>query len=221
MIYYLDIFNFNYSKFWIFKLMGSYTFNKTIFNSSGLEFFKLLGTGSRNGFSIYPDFSTYITISSFIDEESRLNFLNHYLLKQMIDKSSFRIEKLIEPYQSKGTWNGINPFKINSSYRGGEILVLTRARVRPIKILNFLINTSYASKSIKGFKGVSFYKGIGELPVIEQATVSIWDNENFMKKYAYENRSHQDVISKSRKQNWYSEEMFMRFNVLETREYNG
>ena len=138
MIYYLDIFNFNNSKFWIFKLMGSYTFNKTIFNSSGLEFFKLLGTGSRNGFTIYPDFSTYITISSFIDEESRLNFLNHDLLKQMVDKSSFRIEKLIEPYQSKGTWNGVNPFKISSSYRDGEILVLTRARVRPIKILNFL-----------------------------------------------------------------------------------
>lgn len=201
--------------------MGSYTYNKTIFNSSGLEFFKLLGTGSRNGFSIYPDFSTYITISSFIDEESRSSFLNHDLFKQMVDKSSFRVEKLIEPYQSKGTWHGINPFKINSSYRDGEILVLTRARVRPIKILNFLINTLYASKSIKGFKGVSFYKGIGELPIIEQATVSIWDNENFMKKYAYENKSHQDVISKSRKQNWYSEEMFMRFNVLETREYDG
>lgn len=219
MIYYLDIFNFSNSKFWIFKLMGSYTFNKTIFNSSGLEFFKLLGTGSRNGFSIYPDFSTYVTISSFIDHESRLSFLNHHLFKQMIEKSSFRREKLIEPYQSKGTWNRINPFKINSPYRDREILVLTRARVRPKKILNFLINTSYASESIKGFKGVSFYKGVGELPIIEQATVSIWDNENLMKKYSYENKSHEDIILKSRKQNWYSEEMFVRFNVLETREY--
>ena len=64
-------------------------------------------------------------------------------------------------------------------------LVLTRARVKLNKLINFLVNTSLAAKSIKSHSGAEFYKGIGELPIIEQATVSIWMSEKSMRDYAY------------------------------------
>ena len=47
----------------MFKLMGAYTFNKKLLNHDGLKFIKLLGTGSKDGFSIIPDFTSYVMIS--------------------------------------------------------------------------------------------------------------------------------------------------------------
>ena len=50
-------FNYKNNKWWAFKQMGLY---KTHFNNiDGLNFYKMLGTGSSPGFSMYPDFSTY------------------------------------------------------------------------------------------------------------------------------------------------------------------
>ena len=50
-------FKFNKNLWWAFKQMGMH---KTYFeNIDGLIFYKMLGTGSSPGFSMYPDFSTY------------------------------------------------------------------------------------------------------------------------------------------------------------------
>ena len=89
----------------------------------------------------------------------------------------------------------INPFKNDSSYKGGKILILTRARVRFQKLLEFLISTSTASKSIKNHSGALYYKGVGELPIIEQSTISIWESEEKMKLYAYGNSDHMKIIT--------------------------
>ena len=45
----------------MFKLMGNYTFNKNLFDFKNQKFIKLLGTGSKEGFSVFPDFSNYHT----------------------------------------------------------------------------------------------------------------------------------------------------------------
>ena len=87
------------------------------------------------------------------------------------------------------------------------------------KLINFLINTSLAAKSIKSHNGAEFYKGIGELPVIEQATISIWESEQKMKDYAYSDKNHLKIINKARKDKWYSEELFVRSNILSLKEF--
>ena len=60
----------------MFKLMGTYTFNKNLFNCSGLKFIKLMGTGSNDGFSLIPDFSTYVMISSWENDHYRRKFIS-------------------------------------------------------------------------------------------------------------------------------------------------
>ncbi len=123
--------------------MGSYTFNKNILKYRGQEFFKLLGTGSKNGFSVFPDFSNYAMISSWKDDSDRKAFLEkNKIMTTILSKCHERIEIKIDPYEFKGSWNQHNPFKNDSSYKGEKILILTRARVRFQKILEFLINTS-------------------------------------------------------------------------------
>ena len=58
----------------MFKLMGAYTFNKSLINDNGLKFIKLFGTGSRDGFSLIPDFSSYVIITSWENDHFRKNF---------------------------------------------------------------------------------------------------------------------------------------------------
>ena len=200
--------------------MGAYTFNKNLINTDGLKFIKLFGTGSREGFSLIPDFSSYVIISSWENDHFRKKFIaKNSIINEIINRSSSRVEIKIDPYSFKGSWNGINPFKNSSLYSGGKIIVITRARVRFNKLINFLINTSLAAKSIKSHNGAEFYKGIGELPIIEQATISIWKSEQEMKDYAYSDKNHLKIINKARKDKWYSEELFVRSNILSLNEF--
>ena len=204
----------------MFKLMGAYTFNKSLINFDGLKFVKLLGTGSKDGFSMIPDFSSYVMITSWENDDFRKKFINeNKLFQEIINKSSKRIEIKIDPYNYIGSWNGINPFKNKSSYKEGKIIVLTRARVRLNKLINFFISTSSAAKSINSRKGAEYYKGVGELPIIEQATISIWKSEQSMKDYAYSDQSHLKIIHKARKNKWYSEELFVRSNIISSKEF--
>ena len=218
--YYIDQFYFKKHKFWMFKLMGAYTFDKKLLNHDGLKFIKLLGTGSKDGFSIIPDFTSYVMISVWESDVLRKKFTNkNKLFKEIINKSSKRVEIKIDPYNYVGSWNGINPFINKSSYKVGKIIVLTRARVRLNKLINFFISTSSAAKSINSKKGAEYYKGVGELPIIEQATISRWESEQSMKDYAYSDKSHLKIIHKARKNNWYSEELFVRSNIISLKEF--
>ncbi|MBL6654759.1 MAG: spheroidene monooxygenase [Flavobacteriaceae bacterium] len=205
----------------MFKLMGAYTFNKSLISFNGLKFIKLFGTGSNGGFSLIPDFSSYVMITSWKNDNYRKKFVGeNNIINKIISKSSKRVEIKIDPYNFNGSWNGINPFKNISSYGGGKIIVLTRARVKISKLINFLVNTSLAAKSIKSQNGAEFYKGIGELPIIEQATISIWMSEKSMRDYAYSDKNHLKIINKARKDKWYSEELFVRSNILYLKEFN-
>ena len=200
--------------------MGAYTFNKKLLNHDGLKFIKLLGTGSKDGFSIIPDFTSYVMISVWENDVLRKKFTTkNKSFKEIINKSSKRVEIKIDPYNYVGSWNGINPFINKSSYKKGKIIVLTRARVRLNKLINFFISTSSAAKSISSKKGAEYYKGVGELPVIEQATISIWKSEQIMKDFAYSDKSHLKIIHKARKNNWYSEELFVRSNIISLKEF--
>ena len=125
-------------------------------------------------------------ISVWESDVLRKKFTNkNKLFKEIINKSSKRVEIKIDPYNYVGSWNGINPFINKSSYKEGKIIVLTRARVRLNKLINFFISTSSAAKSINSKKGAEYYKGVGELPIIEQENISIWKSEQSMKDYAY------------------------------------
>jgi hypothetical protein len=67
---------------------------------------------------------------------------------------------------------------------------------------------------MKEAKGYQFSVGIGEVPWVKQATFSVWESLDEMKNFAYSMKEHRDVVKKTRTQNWYSEDMFVRFRIL-------
>ena len=123
------------------------------------------------------------------------------------------------PILSNGLWDKVNPFNYKKTENidpNNKIGVITRGKIKLIKQLDFWLNVPAASKAIKFAKGVEFYKGIGELPFLSQATFSVWKDAKSIHDFAYKNNAHAEVINKTRKRGWYSEDLFARFEILNT-----
>ena len=212
----LTIFNFGENWYWPLKQMA---FAKKNFNkNSDLEFIKVMGTGGSPGFSLKPDFSTYAILCVWKNKKSSdLFFQKNKMFNLYIKKSiSYRHLKMVA-IKSHGFWDSKQPFKsqeLNFKTSSFPVAVITRATLNWSKLIQFWKSVPRISKAIEKAKGVIFYKGIGELPFIQQATISIWKNNNFINDFAYKEIDHAAIIKKTRKNNWYKEDLFSRFLLL-------
>jgi hypothetical protein len=124
----------------------------------------------------------------------------------------------MELRRGRGAWGG---FELGDGGRvtgdgvsEGPVAVLTRARVRPSRIVPFTRSTPAAAAAIAGAPGALEWLGIGEAPVGTQATFSLWRSLDDMRSYAYASPAHADVIRRRREEGWYSQELFARFRPL-------
>jgi hypothetical protein len=114
--------------------------------------------------------------------------------------------------ESHGSWDGVQPFEKSKTLSLDKpVLVLTRASIRLKKLWSFWSKVGKVSQSLERYKGLAFSIGVGEWPLIQQATISIWQTQAEMLDYAYKNQKHKEVVMLTRKLNWYKEEMFARF----------
>ena len=67
------------------------------------------------------------------------------------------------------------------------------------------------SQSLESYQGLALSIGVGEWPLIQQATISIWKTQAEMMDYAYKNQKHKEVVKLTRQLKWYKEELFARF----------
>lgn len=178
----------------------------------GLSFFKPLGTGSGNGFSIKPDFSTFGFVAVFDTEEMARDFLNGNLIKEYTRTAKSYSHILMHTIKSHGEWSKQNPFESSVDFDTSKPLaVITRATIKPKLAHKFWKYVPSVSKSMNDYDALLFSKGIGEFPLLMQATYSLWENAEAMMQYAYQNPKHAEMVKKTRELGWYSEELFARF----------
>ena len=179
----------------------------------GLSFYKVLGCGAGNGFSILPDFGTYAMLLVWEKESYAETFFQHNALyHDYLSKSANHQNIYMSAVAGHGEWDGSNPFQHQQEESSKKkIAVLTRATINGSKLLNFWRYVPRVSRSMEGAPGLRFAIGIGELPLIQQATFSIWESKEDMTNYAYTMSRHKEVVKQTRKQKWYKEEMFTRF----------
>ncbi len=183
----------------------------------GLLFYKLLGSGHGKGFSIKPNFRRYGLLCTWESEEAAENFLHRSDLMQTYRHHSNEIWTVrLLPYQSHGLWDDHEPFSplLDEKYTDGPIAVLTRASINWRALPSFWRFVPQASKALDTAEGLLCSIGLGELPLIRQATFSVWESAEAMKQYAYKHPMHQEVMRRTRAEKWYSEELFARFKPV-------
>ena len=207
------IFRFPANKaWWAFGQMG----RRTLENAEGTLFSKMLGTG-RNRFSVIPDFQQYTFLASWKSQQHADAFFASAVFLEYAAQASEHNTLYLQPIQSHGRWDGIEPFVVSEEIgKGypGPVVVLTRARINWTKLLDFWRHVPKAHASLRDSEGVLLALGIGEVPLVEQATVSIWENAEAVKRYAYQKSGHREIVQLTRKRGWYSEELFARFVPL-------
>lgn len=183
----------------------------------GVEFYKLLGCGGGKGFSVIPNWGMYALLVVWKNQSLRLAFENKDpLMREYLNRATSCRQFFLHPIMGHGSWNGQQPFNFQTKREGNFLsAIITRASIRRSKLLDFWSNVRGVSNRIKEFPESKFAIGIGEYPLIEQATFSIWESEEQMKKFAYQDKKHQKVIELTRARNWYSEELFARFQLIE------
>ncbi|MEO1032806.1 MAG: hypothetical protein AAFX55_15455 [Bacteroidota bacterium] len=183
---------------------------------SGLTFWKALGSGSGNGFSIWPDFSTYGLLTVFNSEIEAKAFLASELMHLYTESCIAHTHVLMHTVKAHGQWSQQEPFVTAKAYdKSVPLAVITRATIKLKLAYKFWKYVPSVSKSMNGHTGLIFSKGIGEWPLLMQATFSLWNTGEDMMQYAYQNKKHADMIKKTRALGWYSEELFARFHPFE------
>lgn len=200
-----------WQKLWGMKQMG--VAPKQIKQLPGIRFFKLLGSGSGNGFSHIPDFSTYGLLCVWNNIWSAQNFFERTeVFEQFKKHSKEQWTVYMQTITSHGQWSGEEPFKTgNKGDENSVIGVITRASIQPKHIWSFWRSVPKVSDAIYNHPGLIFSKGIGEVPLLEQATFSLWKTKKEMVDYAYRNPQHKEVIRKTREYGWFKEELFAQF----------
>ena len=193
--------------------------NSRLSEIEGLQFFKLLGTGGGAGFSLTPDFSTYAFLGVWEDLKFYESCINTHPLFQEYKKRAHQQRDLVlEAVASHGKWSGVNPFKSDKQLIKDaaplKAVVITRATLNWNRLLSFWRAVPAASRAIENAKGVLYYKGIGELPFVQQATVSIWENFEAINTFAYKGKEHAKIVKMTKKRKWYKEDLFSRFYLL-------
>ncbi len=177
-------------------------------------FSRHLGSGAGSGFSLWPDWSTYGYFATWQSEEE----LDMHLQEKnySLPWSNYAVEQLkvgLQCVQVHGKWDGAQPLKEASVDHQGRIAVLTRARVRGLRLHRFWSHVGQAARAIEDAPGCLFTKGVGEWPLAMQATFSIWESLDAMRHFAYTDKGHREIVEKTRREKWYSEDMFARFEI--------
>ena len=184
----------------------------------GVSFAKLMGTGTGKTFTPSDaDLQQWAIL--FVADELQVvdgsRFIGNW------KKKSTKFERMIlNPVASHGKWSGREPFEISSEPRtGGPVVAITRARLKWSQALRFWRSIPPVVLDLLQSPGLKFSIGIGEAPIGLQGTLSIWESEAALRDFAYKNAPHRAVIEDTKKFDWYSEELFARFDLVNTADF--
>ena len=192
----------------------------------GLKFFKLLGSGAANGFGLWPNLDRYGFMAVWEDEAAAdAFFAGHPLWATYQARSAEQWALGLAPVKSQGLWDGQTPFAYapptpvtapagSDNDDSAPMAVLTRASISWRKTRRFWQFVEPTSAALAQAAGVRAAIGLGELPVVRQATFSVWESARAMQQYAYRDARHREVIILTKREQWYREELFARFRVL-------
>jgi spheroidene monooxygenase len=203
-----------FSRYMAISIMG---FSKVLRpKGKGMLVGKLLGTGSGLGFSRKPNWGQYAHFAIWENEETADNyFQTSKLIRRLNRWAQSKTVLEMQPFQSRGIWDGKNPYSEipSSAEQGGRVAILTRAKLKPKNILDFWKHVEPVNTSLVNSKGRLFSAGMGEWPFSHPITFSVWENIEAAKEFAYAQPFHSAAVKGAREGAWFKEDLFVRFGL--------
>jgi len=202
------------ARLWAFAMMGMA--RRPMARTPGIQFWKLCGSGMGEGFDLRPNWGVYAILSTWPDaatatRETARGVFARYRAKAAEDWTVF-----LSPTSVRGDWSGVQPFVTSEPTVQGPIAALTRASVKPGMALRFWGRVPNISAVIGTDPSVLFKLGIGEKPLVQQVTFSIWPDPAAMNNFA-RTGPHAEAIKSVRSDGWFSEELYARFSLVSDR----
>ncbi len=187
----------------------------------GVRFSRIMGSGKGIGFDPRPNFHVYVILLVWDDIAALHSFFSSSWFATYTAPCDAVFTAVQYPMRSRGAWGGINPFEPSNyptTAPGAPPIraVITRATIRFAQLVRFWRSVPASSDAVTHAVGRLFSLGIGEAPLIQQATYSLWESDDAIQQFAYRGAAHRKVISDTHRYNWYSEELFVRFVPVAT-----
>lgn len=176
---------------------------------------RLMGCGSGDGFSIWPDPRTYCLMSALPDRADDRRLRESRFYHRIADPSERELHIELEPVSGHGHWDGGEPFAYSGEQpTDGPLAVLTHARVHRNQVRAFWRSVPAIRQHLEATDGCRFHIGFGEHPLLTLATFTIWESIEAMREFAYQQSAHHRTLRAARRDSWLSESIFARFRVL-------
>jgi len=125
----------------------------------------------------------------------------------------------LRPLSWHGAWGGVNPFAnavpaAPLAPDQGPLAILTRATIRPLRMRAFRAAARQVNAELAQSPGLLAAIGMGEAPLFIQATFSLWASPRAVRSFAYSGAEHIAAMRRKDSENWYSEELFARFQPI-------
>lgn len=185
--------------------------------ATGLRFAKLLGTGDGRTFTARdadPLHWGLITVWDDAREGERFAEGSRVVRSWRSTATETLVVRL-SPIAARGRWAGETPFgDPRPRPVDGRVASLTRARIATRSWRTFWRAVPPVSDDLHRVDGLELAVGIGEAPVGLQGTFSVWSSGSALNRFAHGRAPHQEVVRRTASEQWYSEELFARFEVL-------
>lgn len=175
---------------------------------------KLCGSGVGEGFTPIPDTSVYAILATWPDHDTaRRAMFGNRVFRQYADMADETMTLFLTPSSTRGKWDGAEPFTPQDIALAGPVAALTRATIKLRTAGQFWKHEPAISRAIGQDPNVLFKVGIGELPLVRQATFSVWPDTATMAAFARADGPHATAIRKVREGGFFKEDLYARFRV--------
>jgi spheroidene monooxygenase len=182
-----------------------------------IGFWKLFGSGTGEGFTPRPNWGVWAILATWPDlAKAREGTTKGDVFERWRHRASESWTLYMSPQSARGYWSGQRPFVAVPAPETGALAVLTRATLRPQKLLKFWQRVPAISSVIGADPNVIFKIGVGEVPLLHQVTFSIWPDARSITEFARGNGPHGRAVRAVREEGWFREELYARFAVLES-----
>ncbi len=189
-----------------------------LLRTPGLSFWRLLGVGRGRVFDPHADLQRYALFTVWNSYADLKHFETRGEVMRSIQRRAEEVWTVhMRPVRWHGKWGGRDPFAAIAPVAAPEVgpwVILTRATIRPTKVRAFLGAVPSVAEQLLQQPELINSVGVGEAPLLYQATLSLWRTLPSVTGFAYSHGLHKNIVQRTRQERWYREELFARLRPV-------